>query len=72
MSKYPEYILRRLRLREDLDDNDTSMDEQFDNYSPNEVFREVCLWEGLLGRYDEHIKGWIKAIYGIDLDSIKR
>ena len=27
------------------------------------------LWNGLLGGWDFTIKGWIKDIYGIDLDS---
>lgn len=71
MNNYPEYILRRLRLREDLDGNDTSMDEQFNNYLPNKVFKEVCEWEGLFGWY-EILKGWIKAIYGIDLDNVTK
>lgn len=34
--------------------------------TPNEAFREVLDWEGLIG-YDEAIKRWIKDIYGIDV-----
>lgn len=69
-NKYPDYILRRLRLREDLDDNDTSMDEQFNNYSPDKVFSEVCEWEGLIG-WSGRLKGWIEVIYNVNLDDIK-
>jgi hypothetical protein len=65
---YPEHILKRLRQREDLDINDKSMDEEFNKYDPSAVFREVCQWEGLLGSWDETIKGWIYDIYGINVD----
>jgi len=68
--KYPEYILKKLRQRIDLDEDDTSQDEELDNLAPNKVFSEVLKWDGLLGNYDAYIKSWIKDIYGVDLNKI--
>jgi len=65
-NKYPESIMRRLRERQDLEPNDTSMDEEFNNYSPDTAFEEVCNWEGLIN-WSSTIKGWIKDIYGVEL-----
>lgn len=65
--KYPEYILKYLRQREDLCEFDTSMDDIFNKMSPNEVFEETCKWNGFLGNYHEIIKGWVCDIYNIKL-----
>lgn len=70
-NKYPEYIMRALRQRRDLEEYDTSEDEYIYRMSPNEVFSEVCEWEGFLG-YTGTIRGWIEAIYGIDLDEVNQ
>lgn len=67
--RYPENIIRCMRLREGLDENDTHLDEHFQSMSPSRVFSETLEWNGLLGDWDYTIKGWIKNIYGIDLDS---
>ena len=64
---YPEHILKKLRQRWGLDEDDKSKDDVFNNYSPNEVLDEVCMWEGLIG-YGPCIRGWIESIYGIDLE----
>ncbi len=64
--------MKYLRQREGLDENDTSMDNELNKLSPNEVFTEVCIWNGLMGNYDETIKGWIKSIYKIDLDNMEQ
>ena len=39
--------------------------------SPSLVFSKVLEWNGLLGGWDYQIKGWIKGIYGIDLDAVE-
>lgn len=64
---YPENILRLVRQNLDLDPKDSSMDEEINNMSRNEVLDRVCEWEGLIG-YGSVIREWIKDIYGVDLD----
>ena len=66
---YPENILRLVRQNLDLEPTDTSMDEEINAMSRNEVFNRVCEWEGLIG-YGRVIREWIKDIYGINLDEI--
>ena len=66
--RYPEHIIEKLRQRQDLDIDDCSMDDEFQQMAPNEVFHEVLNWEGFLGSWDSTIKGWIEDIYCIDLD----
>lgn len=65
--KYPENIMRMVRGNLDLDFDDTSRDEEIECMSKNEVFESVCSWEGLIG-YNHTIIGWIKDIYGVDLN----
>lgn len=65
-NKYSNKIMEYLRQRDGLDKYDISMDEQLNQLTPNEVFREVCHWNGLVS-YDYTIKSWIKDIYGISL-----
>lgn len=69
--KYPEYILQYLRQRWGLKKDDTSKDDIFHDMEPNAVFYEVLQWKGLLGGWDDIIKGWILDIYGVDLDSVE-
>lgn len=64
---YPENILRLVRQNLDLEPTDTSIDEEINAMSQNEVLDRVCEWEGLIG-YGEVIREWIKDIYGVDLD----
>jgi len=68
--RYPEGIIRYLRQRKGLNVDDTHLDEHFQSMSPSHVFSEILEWNGLLGGWDFTIKGWIKDIYGIDLDAI--
>ena len=68
--RYPEGIIRYLRQRKGLNVDDTSHDEQLHAMSPSDVFAETLEWNGLLGGWDYQIKGWIKDIYGIDIDEI--
>jgi len=64
---YPEYILKKLRQREDLEPTDKSKDELFNELSPSAVFDEVCDWEGFIN-YSCTIKSWIEDIYDVKLD----
>lgn len=65
--KYPENIMRMVRGNLDLDFDDTSRDGEIESMSKNEVLESVCSWEGLIG-YNHTIIGWIKDIYGVDLN----
>ena len=64
---YPENILRLVRQNLDIEPTDTSMDEEINAMSRNEVLDRVCEWEGLIG-YGRVIREWIKDIYGVDLN----
>lgn len=67
MNKYPDYIMRKLRQRRGLEPNDISSDEILNNFSPQQAFKEVLSWEGLIN-WDETIREWINDIYGINID----
>ena len=69
-SRYPERIIRLLRLRMMLNGNDTHLDDYFQSLSPSHVFLWVLELQGLIIGWDQQIKGWIKGIYDIDLDAI--
>ena len=66
---YPDNILRLVRQNLDLEPTDTSMDDEINAMSQNEVLNRVCEWEGLIG-YGRVIREWIKDIYGINLDEM--
>lgn len=63
---YPEYILRTLRERQDMSEEDTSRDEEFQQLSPREVLEECLEWEGICG-YTSWILDLIKDIYKVKL-----
>lgn len=65
-NRYPEPIMQILRQRAELDAYDTSCDSQLNKIEPDDVFNDVCNWNGLI-RYDSIIKGWIKDIYEIKI-----
>lgn len=64
---YPENILKDLRKRASLDENDTSLDEHFNKMRKDAVFEEVLRWQGISG-WGGLIRGWIQDIYGVDLN----
>lgn len=66
-NNYPEHILRILRERNDLEETDTSRDEEFQNMVPARVLRECLEWEGIR-RYSSWLMARIYDIYGIHLD----
>lgn len=65
---YPENILEVLRERNELEEDDTSMDEYFQTISPDEVFDEILEWEGIIG-YTHEILSWIQDIYKVRLNN---
>lgn len=62
-------IMRILRQRLGLDEDDTSRDAEINTYSMDSAFQEVLAWEGFFG-YFGAIKGWIEDIYGVNLTEI--
>ena len=68
-NRYPEHIMKVLRQRLGLDEDDTLRDDEINIYSTSEAFEEVLNWEGILG-YASEIKYWIESIYGIDIDAL--
>ena len=65
---YPEYVLRYLRQRWGMKPDDTRRDEIFQGMDSKRVFSEVLIWNGLLSGWDRQIIGWIKDIFGVDLE----
>ena len=61
----PEYILKKIRQRYDIDESDTSGDADIENMTPLDRFKEVCAWE--LGDRDwaNQVLSWAKDC-GID------
>lgn len=66
-NKFPEYIMKYLRQRRGLEEDDCSEDNEINSYSSDEALEEVCNWEGLIG-YASTIKRWIEDIYGVVLE----
>lgn len=62
----PKYIMKNLRQRIELDENDTSQDEEILGLSGFEFFDEWLKWNGILG-YTRDIIDAIYFAYGIDL-----
>ena len=65
--EYPEHILKFLRLRAGLEENDTTKDAHFNTMQRDAVLEEVLSGNGLPGR-GAQVKDWIAGIYDIDLD----
>lgn len=61
MEKFTEHIRNILKERGNTDTDIAAM-------TPDEAFREVLEWEGIVG-YDGAIKRWIKAIYRIEVEA---
>lgn len=68
-NRYPEYIMCMLRQRFCSKETDKSNDDVLNSLTPNEVFEEVCNFEGLV-RYAYIIKKWVNDIYNVDLDEL--
>lgn len=62
----PNYIMRDLRQRRDLDEDDTSCDEEILEMYGYTFLDEWLKWNGFIG-YTSDILDVIHAAYGIDL-----
>lgn len=64
---YNEAVLKSLRSIEDMDINDTSRDEEFQNMDPRQVLDTILSYEGIIG-YTSWILELIRNIYNVQLD----
>lgn len=64
---YPEYIMKKVREFNYLNEEDTSRDEEFQSMSPEEVFDQVLKYDGIIG-YRYTILRWIADIFKVKLD----
>lgn len=71
MKVYGGSVMRDLRERLGVEPNDESRDGEIMSRTPNENFKELCEWNGLLGSICTNIKSWVLDIYGIDLEQVK-
>ena len=62
----PNYIMRDLRQRRDLDEDDISQDEDILKMSGFTLFDEWLKWNGFIG-YTSDFIDVIYAAYGVDL-----
>jgi hypothetical protein len=65
--KYPEYILKAIRKRMGLEENDNSNDERINKMSKDNILNEYFSWHGIIG-YGEEIKMVVEDIYKVDLN----
>lgn len=66
-SKYSDEVLYCLRQRRGYDKFDYNHDEEFNDWTNDEVFEAVVGWNGLLGSYHQTIKNWVEEIYKVEL-----
>lgn len=64
---YPEYILKKLRVSNYLEEDDTSRDEEFQELPPEEAFDQVMKFDGIIG-YRYTMLRWIQDIFKVKLD----
>lgn len=64
---YPEYIMRKLREWEGLNEDNTTHDELLQEMSPESALAKVLEYEGIIG-YHDSILQWIEDIYKIKLN----
>ena len=65
-NNYPEHILRVLRERNDLEEDDTSRDEELQMLTPEEALNECLEWEGIDG-YTSWILNVIRDTFKVKL-----
>ena len=63
MNLYENYIMEAVRQNMDLEEDDTSRDEEIMAMPKSEVFERWLEWEGIMGGYGEMIRGAIVEIW---------
>lgn len=69
---YGRNVMGDLREQADLERNDTSKDQEIMARSADDVWQDLFNWNGLLGSWGNTIKGWVKEVYGVDLDEVNK
>lgn len=67
MKKYNDEIMKAIRQRMGLNENDTSSDEEIMKLDKYDVFRQYCLWNGLMGSWYDTLLGVVENIYDVEL-----
>lgn len=65
MRKYNDDIMEAVRQRMGLDEDDTSKDDKIMKMDKEEVFKEYCQWNGLLGSWYLELLKTIRNIDGV-------
>lgn len=65
-TRFPEYIMRDLRERRGLEEDDTSEDNTINLYSKDKAYSEVMAWQGFKS-WEWKMKKWIEDIYEVEL-----
>lgn len=63
---YPEYIMKKLREFNYVDELDRSRDDEFQSFSPQEAFDQVLKYDGIIG-YRDTILRWVADIFKVKL-----
>lgn len=62
MKKYNDDIMEAIRQRMGLEENDTSKDDIIMKMDKEDIFREYCQWNGLLGSWYSELLTTIRNI----------
>ena len=66
MAKYSEEVMKKVRQRLGVEEDDTSLDLDIAGLHQGEVFNHCLCWEGIIG-FGLPIRRWIEDIYGVQL-----
>ncbi len=65
MEKYNNDIMEAVRQRMGLEEDDTSKDDVIMKMDKEDVFREYCQWNGLLGSWYSELLSTIRNINSV-------
>ena len=68
MKIYNNDIMEAVRQRMGLEENDFSKDDVIMQMDKEEIFREYCQWNGLLGAFYLDMLDAIRNIYNVSLE----
>lgn len=68
MDKYIDEVMEAVRQRIGLEEDDESADEEIMQMDRSKVFKEYCLWNGLLGSWYDTLLEVVENIYDVELE----
>lgn len=68
MDKYIDEVMEAVRQRMGLEEDDESADEEIMQMDRSKVFKEYCLWNGLLGSWHDTLLEVVENIYDVELE----